>query len=113
MCIRDRNYRQSLDILEALQSSIPMHAGVRGMLAEAHFRRGQVNLAMASEKLPQAKQIEYLRAARSDFQRALDITVDMRNRKIVNPTPLDGSPLSTEVIAAQIEICNGKENRRL
>lgn len=107
------NYRQSLDILEALQSSIPMHAGVRGMLAEAHFRRGQVNLAMASEKLPQAKQIEYLFAARSDFQRALDITVDMRNRKIVNPTPLDGSPLSTEVIAAQIEICNGKENRRL
>ena len=101
-----QNFQKSLAILEVLSVSVPMHAGIRGMLAEAHFKIGQLNLARASEKLPQPKRIEYLQAARSDFQRALDITVDMRNRNIVNPTPIDGVPLSPESIASQITQCD-------
>ena len=101
-----QNYQKSLGILEDLSVSVPMHAGIRGMLAEAHFKVGQLSLAQASEKLPQTKRIEYLRTARSNFQRALDITVDMRNRNIVNPTPIDGVPLSPENIATQIALCD-------
>jgi serine/threonine protein kinase/tetratricopeptide (TPR) repeat protein len=101
------NYQKSLDTLEAVSSSIPAHAGIRGMLAEAYSRVGRVNLAIASgTTLTTLKRIEHLRAARSAYKRGLDITMDMRNRGLVNPVRIDALGGSPEDFATEIAKCD-------
>ncbi len=100
-------YRKSLVLLEALSSSMPAHAGIRGMLATAYSRVGHVNFALASQvSSPRSNRIDHLHAARSAFKRALDISIDMRDRGIVNPTPLDVVADGPERLTAEIAKCD-------
>ena len=80
------NYLRGLEALKALASSIPAHAGIRGMLAETYAKLGRLNFAIASDgQLPRSERIEHLQAAKSAYQQSLDIVTEMQRNGLVSP----------------------------
>lgn len=100
------NYLKGLEALKALASSIPAHAGIRGMLAETYARLGRLNFAIASDgQLPRSKRIEHLQAAKSAFQRGLDIVTEMQKSGLVSPSEIDPFEDSAGDVAGEIAKC--------
>lgn len=96
-----KRYRRALAIFEKLSSEDPTQAMKRRELARSYSNLGNVYAVLAS-KSPGNRQIENWREARSNYQKSLDILLDMRNRGTLLAFE-SGEP---EKIAAEIARCD-------
>ncbi|MEK6289610.1 MAG: serine/threonine-protein kinase [Acidobacteriota bacterium] len=96
-----KSYRRALAIFEKLSSEDPAEAMKRRELARSCSNLGNVYAILAS-KSPGNQRIENWREARSNYQKSLDILLDMRNRGTL-PAVESGEP---EKIAAEIARCD-------
>jgi len=96
-----KSYRRALAIFEKLSSEDPTEAMKRRELARSYSNLGNAYAALAS-KAPGNQRIENWRESRSNYQKSLDILLDMRNRGTL-PALESGEP---EKIAAEVARCD-------
>ena len=92
-----KSYRRALAIFEKLSSEDPTEAMKRRELARSYSNLGNAYAVLAS-KSPGNQRIENWREARSNYQKSLDILLDMRSRGTLASSE-SGEP---EKVAAEI-----------
>lgn len=101
------SYGKGVKLLETLVADVPAHVGISSLLADSCAKVGGLHVALALKaNFSTPQQVEHWRAARSWYQRSLDVGLKMRGRGIKYQGATVAGLNSPEKIAGEIEKCD-------